>query len=261
MISLMTEQANSPGFQGDASRWENSLRAMISWVEQSKTASPVLAYASDNAREILGSSDRQDPGYQYRVKYWVLACFGEVIAANKLERNQRFLEEALELVQACGLSKTDCLRLIDYVYNREAGERSQEVGGVMVTLAALCNAWHVDMQTAAEKELTRVWSCVNKIRLKQQSKNNALSPIPIGQGAGAGDDHFYSDDALLEKIGLDPSTHAVISISSKCQVRTGASKYQTIALPSPLGRVKASNLETGEIIVKIASLDKRHAQP
>jgi hypothetical protein len=40
--------------------------------------------------------------FQHRVRDWVLACFGEVIAADVTERNHRFLEEALELVQAKG---------------------------------------------------------------------------------------------------------------------------------------------------------------
>jgi hypothetical protein len=33
------------------------------------------------------------------------ACFGPEISADRVERNHRFLEEALELVQACGAAR------------------------------------------------------------------------------------------------------------------------------------------------------------
>ncbi len=37
--------------------------------------------------------------FQPNVQPWLLSCFGEQIANDKIERNHRFLEEALELVQ------------------------------------------------------------------------------------------------------------------------------------------------------------------
>jgi hypothetical protein len=106
-------------------------------------------------------------------------CFGPVISADTVERNHRFLEEALELVQACGCSRNDALQLVDYVYNRPVGEPSQEVGGVMVTLAALCLAESLDMHGAGETELARISppEIVEKIRLKQATKPKG-SPLP-----------------------------------------------------------------------------------
>mgnify|MGYP006958842284 CR=1 FL=1 len=59
-------------------------------------------------------------------------------ASDKAERSHRFLEEALELVQACGCSASEAHQLVDYVFGRAVGHASQEAGGVMVTLAALC---------------------------------------------------------------------------------------------------------------------------
>lgn len=118
------------------------------------------------------------PTFQERVAPWMNDCFGPVISADKVERNHRFLEEALELVQACGASREDCLQLVDYVYGRPAGERSQEVGGVMVTLAALCLANSIDMHEAAEVELARVWTKIEQIRAKQAAKPRG-SVLPI----------------------------------------------------------------------------------
>lgn len=115
--------------------------------------------------------------FQARVQPWMLACFGEVIAADREERNHRFLEEALELVQSCGCSASEAHQLVDYVYGRPVGEPAQEVGGVMVTLAALCLANRMDMHLAAEIELARIWTKVEKIRAKQAAKPKH-SPLP-----------------------------------------------------------------------------------
>ena len=53
--------------------------------------------------------------FQERVEPWLLQCFGETIAADVVERNHRFLEEALELVQACGATQSEAHQLVDYV--------------------------------------------------------------------------------------------------------------------------------------------------
>jgi hypothetical protein len=115
--------------------------------------------------------------FQERVDEWLLACFGEEISRNKTERNHRFLEEALELVQTLGCTASEAHQLVDYTYNRPVGETGQEVGGVMVTLAALCLANGLDMQELGEDELIRVWKKVEQIRAKQAAKPKH-SPLP-----------------------------------------------------------------------------------
>jgi hypothetical protein len=119
--------------------------------------------------------------FQQRVEPWLLACFGEQIAADTIERNHRFLEEALELVQACGCTQSEAHQLVDYVFGRPVGEVQQEAGGVMVTLAALCRAQGLSMHEAGEKELARIWTKVEAIRAKQAAKPKH-SPLP-GQAA------------------------------------------------------------------------------
>lgn len=108
--------------------------------------------------------------FQDRVRPWLWECFGREVAENRIERNHRFLEESLELVQACGCTREHALQIVEYVYGRPAGETFQEVGGVMVTLAALCLAQMVSMDVAAETELARVWQKINVIRAKQARK-------------------------------------------------------------------------------------------
>lgn len=117
--------------------------------------------------------------FQQRVDRWMQQCFGEEIRWDRTERNYRFTEEALELVQSCGMSKEDVLKLVDYVYSRPSGYSWQEVGGVMVTLAALCSAQGTNMKIQAEAELQRINepAVLERIREKQKNKPQR-SPLP-----------------------------------------------------------------------------------
>ena len=116
--------------------------------------------------------------FQLRVQPWMLECFGQAISDDLVERNHRFLEEALELVQSTGCTQGEAHELVDYVFGRPVGEPEQEVGGVMVTLAALCLAAKLDMHAAGDKELARVWTKVEQIRAKQAAKPK-FSPLPV----------------------------------------------------------------------------------
>lgn len=110
------------------------------------------------------------PQFAERVRPWMSATFGDAIAGDKVERNHRFLEESLELVQAAGCTEAEALSLVAYVYGRPVGDIWQEVGGVMVTLAALCLAQGVNLDVAAEAELRRIWQNIDNIRAKQAAK-------------------------------------------------------------------------------------------
>lgn len=143
--------------------------------------------------------------FQMRVRPWMLACFGVEIAADRIERNHRFFEEAAELVQACGMTASEAHQLVDYTWSRPVGEKSQEVGGVMVTLAALCLANGLDMHSAGETELARINrpDMVIRIRAKQASKPKH-SPLPEAPDtAGPGP---YDFEVLLgEQMYIDSS--------------------------------------------------------
>lgn len=119
------------------------------------------------------------PPFQFRVDLWLMFCFGEEIARNKQERNHRFLEEALELVQACECTREEAHLLVDYVFGRPVGEKEQEVGGVMVTLAALCMAHGMSMEYEGETELTRITDADTMIRIRaKQAAKPKNTPLP-----------------------------------------------------------------------------------
>jgi len=116
--------------------------------------------------------------FQERVRGWLHDCFG--IATNACEpreRSHRFLEEALELAQACECSAAEAHELVEYVFNRPVGDIEQEVGGTMVTLAALCWSCRVSLDEAAEAELRRCIRNTERIRAKNRAKRVG-TPLP-----------------------------------------------------------------------------------
>lgn len=119
----------------------------------------------------------EDKPFQLRIIDWMMETFSMEVCRNKIERNHRFLEESLELVQAMGCTQADAHMLVDYVYGRPVGEPEQEVGGVMVTLAALCAAADFSMADLGNRELERCWLNIERIRAKQASKPRH-SPLP-----------------------------------------------------------------------------------
>lgn len=120
--------------------------------------------------------------FQFGVDEWMDACFGPAIKADVQERCDRFIEEALEFVQAAGYSTDRAHALVDYTFSRPQGEINQEVGGVMVTLAAMCNTLNVDIGEAAGTELARVWTKIEAIRAKQAAKPTG-SALPCSAAA------------------------------------------------------------------------------
>jgi hypothetical protein len=125
---------------------------------------------------------------QTLVRRWCVRAFGQQVADDHRERNHRFLEEALELCQSLGCAQAEAHVLVDYVYGRPVGRPQQEVGGVLVTLAALCGA-HPDLSMNAEAstELARINrpEVLDKIRAKQAAKARdiPLSPLPQAPSA------------------------------------------------------------------------------
>lgn len=107
---------------------------------------------------------------QENVGIWMLQIFGEEIANDRDERNQRFLEEALEFVQANGYNRKAAHAMVDYVFDRPVGELHQETGGTIITLVAACNQAGINIGEATNEELRRCWASMDKIRAKQKLK-------------------------------------------------------------------------------------------
>lgn len=92
---------------------------------------------------------------QADVYRWVGETFG-LANLETQERCKRFIEEAIELCQAEGLTDAQVCSILVYVYDKEPGEVSQEVGGVGTTLLAYCEAKGISADEAEKKEFMRV---------------------------------------------------------------------------------------------------------
>lgn len=110
--------------------------------------------------------------FQDEVAEWCIECFGEEIANDPHERCARLLEEVCELVQSIGLDQSHAMNVLLDAFSRPRGKPTQEVGGVMVTLAALCAATTMDMERCAFDELRRITrpDVIVHIRAKNAAK-------------------------------------------------------------------------------------------
>lgn len=162
----------------DSTAWAE-MPAPPAWADRAATAPghTDLMVSPEAIDAFLEKHPPPDEPYQSRVNEWLHACFAPEICADRTERNHRFLEESLELIQSGGCSASEAHQLVDYVFGRPVGEMKQEIGGVMVTLAALCLAYGEDMTEAGDVELARCWANIEKIRAKQAAKPKH-SPLP-----------------------------------------------------------------------------------
>lgn len=105
-----------------------------------------------------------------------MGCFGRKNVTTIQTRVFRFLEEAVELAQSLGCTEEEARRVVNYVFTRPKGDPAQEVGGTLVTLAVMCEALGLNMESCAENEYRRILSKTEEIRARNKSKpdfNNA----------------------------------------------------------------------------------------
>ena len=142
------------------------------WLEANgPTAAAVLASATDLERGAHLAATAHRDGRQAKVYRWVLDVFTDEVAGNTNERIRRFTEESLELAQAVGLSEKDAVKLVRYVYGRPTGDVKQEIGGVSLTLLALCQHLGVSAEATEIDEVRRMLSKNrDALRAKHASK-------------------------------------------------------------------------------------------
>lgn len=118
-------------------------------------------------------------GFQKRTAAWVTGTFGQSHQDDMRERCDRVIEEVLELMQSLDYPAEAVESALRYVYGRGKGEAQQEVGGVMVTMAALCDAAKIDMYASGEIELNRVETVPHLVRAKQERKPRFERPAKL----------------------------------------------------------------------------------
>lgn len=138
---------------------------------------PVRGQMANELHQAIADADAQS--LQAEVGHWLVDCFGQTIAGDSMERNHRFLEEALELAQANGASADEAHALVDYVFARPVGQKPQEAGQALITLAALCHAAGVNLELEAAIEMNRIKQPDVMARIREKQRNKpAMSPLP-----------------------------------------------------------------------------------
>lgn len=124
--------------ESDASEWSDA----ETWEAIARAAEAHIGVESQPTRQSI-------------VLKWALDNFGQ-IALNRDERAARLLEEAAEVAQAEGLRGDLICRILNRVYSRPAGQLSQEIGGLAITLDALAENAGLSVETEANRELARI---------------------------------------------------------------------------------------------------------
>lgn len=159
-------------------RWEVGFRNIVTVV-----VGPRSDFEIKDIVEIVRAKF-EDPDvpltFQKNIDGWMRQCFGPVISMDKVERGDRLAEEVFELLQSGGYNPLRLLPLISYTWGRPAGEPLQELGGVMVTLAAYATPHGLDLRQACNVEYERINTpeMIEKIRQKQLAKKDIHGPLP-----------------------------------------------------------------------------------
>jgi ADP-ribose pyrophosphatase YjhB (NUDIX family) len=95
---------------------------------------------------------------QGTVVAWGTECFGAEHMADHKVRALRLLEESIEFAQSVDAPVEQCVKLVEYVYSRPAGDPSQELGGVGVGWVAAATALGVSALETLRTEINRVLS-------------------------------------------------------------------------------------------------------
>ena len=126
----------------------------------------------------LHRDDRQE-----QVRDWVVRCWGEG-AVSVVERVERFFEEAAELAQAEGIDPYRLQEIIGHVYQKDAGQPAQEVGGIGTTLLAYCAAKGISADECERRELSRILGKpVDHFRARHDAKVRSGLAQRIAPGA------------------------------------------------------------------------------
>jgi hypothetical protein len=93
---------------------------------------------------------------QQQAADWARRAFGARYVADLPERGLRVLEETIEAYQATGGKREMAHKMVDYVFGRPAGDVSQEIGAIGLTLLIFADAAQLSAEQCEQNELARV---------------------------------------------------------------------------------------------------------
>lgn len=103
------------------------------------------------------ASERQAlGGLQEWVAGWLKLTLGVESLDNLRERAFRFIEEAMELAQACGVTRDEAQKLHSAVYEQRSGQFRKELGDAHLTLLALADTLRIDLLDCTKQRLEQL---------------------------------------------------------------------------------------------------------
>lgn len=91
------------------------------------------------------------------VLHWAKSVFGDV-AMDPTERALRMMEEAAEVAQGVGVPLDIIQRTVARTYQRPVDDPAKEIGGLLVTVYALCGRLQLDPEFLLDTEVERILS-------------------------------------------------------------------------------------------------------
>lgn len=141
---------------------------------------------------------------QYRVLTWAVDSFG-AIAKNRDERAARLVEEAMEVAQAENVPLEVIHRIADRIYSRPVGDLGQEIGGLGITILALCENSGIDFTEQTNREFERVLSKPRDWWQKKHAEKVAAGTADLSPTIG----RRVTD---LTPVGMVRSSHMCIDL-------------------------------------------------
>lgn len=124
------------------------------------------------------SDDINEIPDQSEILAWAVDTFGS-IALHPRERALRFLEEALELCQACGLDREVIPLMVDRVYANPPGSLDREVAQAQMTLSALSESQGVESMIEMADEFARISKIPRNIWRDRHAAKGAELATPL----------------------------------------------------------------------------------
>lgn len=121
-------------------------------------------------QEVNARNIRQSSVYEWARQLFAEKDLAEVGAETRL---LRFLEEALELAQAGGMTGESAQAVLAEVFSRPVGDLHKELGGVMVTLEAFAASVGESLAEAEHDEIVRVNGLDPEVLRTRQAEKRA----------------------------------------------------------------------------------------
>jgi hypothetical protein len=135
---------------------------------------------------------------EHRISNWLQSVLGTEVRTNLRERASRIVEEAIELAQVEGVTRSRCSASSSACTRGRWASRHQEIAGIQVCVLAYTAAADIDLAKVTNDEITRIEdpALIEKIRAKHAAKAAAGTAIKAKPDVACTCSYEDSDEML-----------------------------------------------------------------